>query len=243
MSAIDFQGYAKRYNNKKDFDRHLLHYKFLTLQEYRPKLGSTLELGCAMGLMTERIFPIARTLDVVDGSDVYVKHVRLSIGRKFPKRKNSIRFFTSLFERYEPDRRYDTIVLSGVLPALSNPITFLRRIAGWLKPRGVIFITSHNAYSLHRRVGRAMGLIKDVHALSERDIKLFGHRKVYDLDSLSRDVKRSGLRILARGGVYLKPFPNRQMERLTNDMIRAFYEVGKDVDPALSAELYLLARK
>ncbi len=243
MSAIDFQGYARRYNNIKDFDRHLLYYKFLALKEHREKLGNVLELGCAMGLMTELILPISRTLDVVDASDEYVRHVKRSIARKFPKRKSDVRFFTSLFERYEPDRNYDTIILSGVLPALPNPPKFLRRVAQWLKRGGALYITSHNAYSLHRRVGHAMGLVKNVHALSERDIKLFGHRKVYDLDSLSRDVERSGLRVSARGGVYLKPLPNRQMERLTNGMIRAFYEVGKDVDPALCAELYVFARK
>ena len=88
-----------------------------------------------------------------------------------------------------------------------------------------------------------MGLIKNVHQLSKRDIKLFGHRKVYDLDLLSRDVTRAGLQIRKKGGIFLKPFPNADMERLTDPMIRAFYAVGKEVDPNLLAELFIIASK
>ncbi|TAK04885.1 class I SAM-dependent methyltransferase [Patescibacteria group bacterium] len=237
----DFGSYARRYDNRKDFDRVLLAYKFDKLAELRPRFGTTLELGCAMGLMTRLLVPRAHRLDVVDASEEYIRSVRRLLARVAPRRKGHVRYYASLFQDFQPDRRYDTIVLSGVLPALPRPVAFLRRASAWLTRGGVIYITSHNAYSLHRRIGKAMGLIRDEHALSQRDVALFGHRKVYDFDSLQRDVRAAGLGIRAAGGLFLKPFPNGRMERLPAEMVAAFGSVGTQLDPRLAAELYVLA--
>ena len=88
-----------------------------------------------------------------------------------------------------------------------------------------------------------MGLIRDEHVLSERDITLFGHRKVYDSKLLKKDIAKAGLRTVSSGGVFLKPLPNSAMEKLDDKLIEGFYRIGKKLDPDLLAELYAFAGK
>jgi len=240
---FDYQKYAQNYDNRKDFDRYLLDFKFAMLREWKKDLGDCLELGCATGLMTEMLLPFCRKLDIVDASKEYIELVRRKLKGAYPERAPDINFYNCFFEEYKPQKRYDVIILAGVLPAIDNPEQFLRHISGWFKEGGFVFITSHNAYSLHRRLGKIMGLIKDEHELSERDKKLFNHKKVYDLESLTGDVRKAGLRILKSGGVFLKPFPNAKMMEFDEKYINAFFEISKQVDPNLLAELYIFAGK
>jgi len=240
---FNYKKYAKNYNNEKDFDRYLLDFKFKMLQEWSQNLGDCLELGCAMGIMTEKLLPLCRSLDVVDASADYLKIVQQKITDRFPDRRSEVSFHNCFFQNYRPEKLYDSIVLAGVLPALDEPDNFLRLAGGWLKETGFIFITSHNAFSLHRRIGKIMGLVGDEHELSERDRLLFNHKKVYDLAGLEDDIKKSGLVIKKIGGVFLKPFPNDEMLKLSQECINAFFEVSRQLDPALAAELYAIAAK
>lgn len=243
MKNFDYKQYALNYNNEKDFDRYLLLYKFQAFLDFRPNGGVTLELGCANGLMTDLVFPRVSSLDVVDASEEYLAFVEEKMKKKFKEKASSISYMRSFFEDFKPNKKYDTILLAGVLPALSEPQKFLKQCAGWLKPKGVIFITSHNALSLHRRIGKIMGNIKDEHELSERDIKLFNHHKVYDKALLKEEIEGAGLKVVKDGAVFLKPLPNSKMEDLSPELIHAFYEVGKQIDPSLLAELYAFAQK
>ncbi len=240
---FNYQKYAQNYDNRKDFDRYLLDFKFAVLREWKRDLGDCLELGCATGLMTELLLPLCRKLDVVDASKEYIESVKGKLADVYPEKMSNINFYNCFFEEYRPQKKYDAIMLAGVLPAIDKPQKFLELISEWLKESGFIFITSHNAYSLHRRVGKIMSLIKDEHELSERDKKLFNHKKVYDMESLVSDVKKAGLKVLKSGGVFLKPFPNAKMMELDEKYIHAFFEISKQVDPNLLAELYVFAGK
>lgn len=240
---FDYQKYAQNYDNRKDFDRYLLDFKFAMLREWKENLGDCLELGCATGLMTNMLLPFCQRLDIVDASKEYIELVKKKLAEAYPERQQDINFYNCFFEEHKPEKKYDAIMVAGVLPAIDKPEDFLRHISEWLKEDGFIFITSHNAFSLHRRLGKIMGLIKDERELSERDKKLFNHKKVYDLETLSGDVKKAGLRILKSGGVFLKPFPNEKMAELDEKYINAFFEISKQIDPNLLAELYLFAGK
>lgn len=238
----NFQTYAGNYDNRIDFDRYLLKYKVEKLLELRPQLGACLELGCATGLMTRDLLKASTWLDIVDASPEYVDQVKRMIAEEFPDKAAASRSTLGMFEEFKPDRKYDTVVFSGVIPALEKPVDFLKLITPWFTPDGVIYITTHNGLSLHRRLGRVMGLIPDEHELSERDVKLFGHRKVYDAVTLVADVAAAGYRIIDSGAVYLKPLPNAEMEKLPPAMIEGFNQLGKTMPAEYNAELYILAR-
>ena len=241
--TFDYDTYAKRYDTEKDFDRYLLEFKCRELLAHKESLGDTLELGCANGNMTERIFPHLTSIDVVDSSADYTTYTEEKIKRAYGEESSKARYHTMFFDDFEPGKQYDTILLVGVLPALDDQVSFLKRIGAWLKDGGVIYITSHNGNSLHRRLGKIMGLVKDETELSHRDKQLFNHHKVYTHATLRNDVEQSGLSVKKQTGIFLKQFPNDRMLELSEEMVEALYTVSPQIDPELLAEIILFAGK
>ena len=84
-----------------------------------------------------------------------------------------------------------------------------------------------------------MGMLESLHSFSERDRK-FGHRCVYDFNTLQQDIEKAELRVLHKEGVFLKPLPNAQLMSWKQEILDALYAVGKEV-PELCAEIYMVA--
>lgn len=94
-------------------------------------------------------------------------------------------------------------------------------------------------HSIHRLVAVKMGLLNDPCQLNSRDHAL-GHRRVYTPQTFRADIEKSGLKVQESGGVYFKPLSNRQIqENWSEEMIRGFYELGKDF-PEFAAEIYVV---
>ena len=89
----------------------------------------------------------------------------------------------------------------------------LRRTGEWLSDRGRLFIVVPNADAASRQIAVQMGLIRFNDAVTD-DERVHGHRKTYRLDTLERDALDAGLRIVHRGGVFFKPPPTFQFDRL-----------------------------
>jgi SAM-dependent methyltransferase len=240
---FDFENYAQRYNLSEDFDLFLLYYKFKVLAENRPNFGDTLELGCGEGYMTEMIVPNCLSLDIVDATKDFLDITRKKIEKLYPDKAKNIGYYHSLYENFSPKKNYDTIIFVGSIAVLDDVPQFLKRLGRALKPEGVIYITTCNALSLHRRLGKIMGSVKNEYELSERDIKLFNNKRVYVLSSLRKDIEKAGLKDVKSGAIYLKPFPHSEMQKLKKEYLDAFYEVSKQIDPNLLAEIYIFAGK
>jgi hypothetical protein len=84
-------------------------------------------------------------------------------------------------------------------------------------------------------------MLKATNELNDDDRRI-GHRRVYSRDELVADVEEAGLRVEHVGGVYLKPLSNAQVEKFPEELIQAFYEVGK-LHPELCAELMVVASR
>ena len=82
-----------------------------------------------------------------------------------------------------------------------------------------------------------MGLIPDVHELTEQDYYV-GHKRYYDLEMLKQHIIESGLAIESMGGILLKPLANAQMEQMSIDITDAFYQLGKKLPPDYCAEIW-----
>ena len=222
---------ARLYDSSKDFDYHLIRYNFRFMQD-RLRGPRILEMGCANGVMTERLSAHFPAVDVVDGSEIYLKDV----SNRLRKRKN-IRYFHSLFESFAPVDRYNSIIMARVLEHLIDPVRMLRTVAEWLEPNGQVHIVVPNALSLHRRIGVAMGLIPSCDSLDERDLQV-GHKRVYGIETIRTDVESAGLVVRDLAGIFLKPLSNAQMEKWEGKILDALFEVGKDL-PNYCAEIYV----
>ncbi len=147
--------YAKKYNSMADFDRYLIDFRFRCLKDLGKELGEVLELGCANGLMSKKMLELTTSLDIVEGSGYYISETKKYLGDAV----RDVRFFNDLFEDYRPDKKYDTVVLSSILHEVAEPQKLLLKAKEWMKEDSLIYINVPNAQSLHRRVGRILGLL------------------------------------------------------------------------------------
>jgi SAM-dependent methyltransferase len=212
------------------FYTRLVHYTYRSIRPFlRGPLG--LELGSADGEMTRFLRQDFERLYVVDASAEYVAAAE-ALGE-------NVIGFAALFEEFETELRLDTIVAAHVLEHVADPVEVLRRARGWLADGGRVIVVVPNADSLHRRLGVKLGLLEREDGLNEQDVAI-GHRRVYRRSTLDSDVAAAGLRIVERGGIFLKPLSNAQMESFADEQVEGFYELGKDF-PDLCSEIYAVA--
>lgn len=196
--------------------------------------GSILELGPAEGVATELLVKKYHDITVVEGSRLFCEQ----LGRKFP----NITIVNSLFEDFQPERKFDNIILGHVLEHVENPSELLKRFNNWLSDKGRIMSVVPNRRSLHRQAAVMMGLLKHEGELNETDLH-HGHRRVYDPESFRADFINAGFKIEIFGGYWLKPISNKQIEdSWSEEMLNTFMALGERY-PDISAEIYIIARK
>jgi len=188
-----------------------------------------LDLGCGDRAITKKLADNFEKVIGVDGSKTNIEHARKSV--------KGATFYHSLIEDFYTDEEFNTIILGSVLEHVDNPITVLQKTKGWLNEEGYIVIVVPNAFSLHRRIGKMIGILDDLHDFSQLDIKL-GHKRVYDMEMLQKNVEASGLKTESSGGIFLKPLPNNEMELWSKERCDAYYEIGKEL-PEWSAYIYV----
>jgi hypothetical protein len=200
-----------------NFDYQLAEFNFLSLKPFF-KGSLALELGPASGYMTKLLINEFDNLHIVEGSENLLKQI--------PEYSNVTKFH-SLFEEFETNYKYSTIIMSHVLEHIEDPVAVLTKIYDWLDDDGVFLISVPNAKSIHRMVAVEMGLLSSIYELNSRDNEL-GHYRVYDHDALKAHLMQAGYKIKETGGVFLKPISNGQIEKnWSAEMINGFYKVGK----------------
>lgn len=220
------------FDGQLDFDRKLIHYRYKTIKPYiKGPIG--LELGSAEGEMTQYLIENFEHLTSVDGSKELLEMI--------PLYKNHTKIH-SFFEDYKPSQKFNTIIMEHILEHVDNPIDLMIRAKEWLLDDGVMLLGVPNALSMHRLVAVKMKLLKTPNELNERDYQL-GHQRVYSMETFIEDIKKAGLTIIEKGGIFFKPLSNAQIETNWNDeMIEGFYELGKDF-PENAAEIFVVCKK
>ncbi len=209
-----------------------IEYSFEVFSRYI-KSGKILELGPAEGLMTNYLMQIDPNLSVIEGSEIFSKQ----LSTKFP----TINVINSLFEEVEITEKFDTIVLGHVLEHVEDPHLLLNHIKPWLKEDGIILCAVPNARSLHRQAAVEIGFIKSIFEMSEKDIH-HGHMRIYTPETLQQDFIEAGYQVKNRGGYWLKPLTDSQLETvLDKDMLRGFMKLG-EFYPDIAGEIYIVAQ-
>ncbi len=194
--------------------------------------GPILEMGPAEGVMTDRLVTLGEPLTVVEGGKPFCE----SIEARHP----TVEVVHSLFEDFEPNGQFRTIILGHVLEHVQEPVAILRRAANWLAEDGKLIASVPNARSIHRQAAVTMGLLDSEDALNEAD-RTHGHRRVYDPESFRADFADAGLRVETFGGYWLKPLSNAQIEAsFTPAMLDAFMQLGERY-PEIAGEIYIVA--
>ena len=233
----DAEGHKYGYN----FDYDVMH-PFM-LESFIPFLrkGSLLELGSFEGEFTKRFLPYFDDITCVEASDDAVQ-----IAMK--KLRSKIEFVNDLFETVKLPKEYDNIVLTHALEHLNNPVTVLKRINNeWLSDKGRFFLVCPNANAPSRQIAVKMGLITHNTAITPAE-KEHGHRITYTLDTLERDAKAGGLKVVHRSGIFFKALANFQWDRLINtdiiskEYLEGCYQLGQ-IYPDLCSSIFLVCEK
>lgn len=194
---------------------------------------NVLELGPAEGQMTKHLVNSFKKVTVVEGAE--------SLLAQIPQSPNLFKVH-SLFEDWEPNERFDTIIMDHILEHVDYPIDLLSKVKSWLSPKGVLLVGVPNAHSFHRLAAVKMGILKFPGELDKRDISV-GHQRVYNPESFRKDLLSAGFNIAHFSGLLFKPLAYSQMERIvTPEILSAFIALGKDF-PENSAELFAVCEK
>lgn len=223
------------------FDFEVMHH--FMLRSFIPffKDGNLLELGSFKGDFTKRIIPIFKDITCVEASYEAIEIAKKELGDK-------VKYVNSLFETATLPARYDNILLMHVLEHLDDPVSVLKRINDeWLSVHGRFFLVCPNANAASRQIAVKMGLISHNSAITFAE-KEHGHRTTYTIDTLERDTRAAGLRVVYRSGIFFKALANFQWDRLlTTDIIspeylEGCYQLGQQY-PDLCSSIFLLCEK
>lgn len=238
--------YNKEYkdNDRKyfyGFDIDVMHpYMLKAFSPYFVQ-GNMLELGSFKGEFTKRLLPYFSDITCVEASDEAVVEAKSQLG-------NKVKYHNSLFENLSLPAKYDNIVLTHVLEHIDNPVALLKKINDeWLSDKGRFFLVCPNANAPSRQIAVKMGLITHNSAVTPAE-KEHGHVITYTLDTLERDAKAAGLKVVVRSGIFFKALANFQWDRLLQtDIISQAYldgcfQLGQQY-PDLCSSIFLMCEK
>jgi SAM-dependent methyltransferase len=239
--------YNKELKDTKDhkyaysFDYDVMHPFMLKAFEPFFRLGNFLELGSFKGEFTKRFLPYFDDITCVEASGEAIEFAKIELG-------NKIKFINSVFETVTLPSKYDNIILTHVLEHLDDSVAVLKRINDeWLSDSGRFFLVCPNANAPSRQIAVKMGLISHNSAVTPAE-KEHGHRITYTLDTLERDAKAAGLRVVHRSGIFFKALANFQWDRLLNtdiiskEYLEGCYQLGQQY-PDLCSSIFLMCEK
>jgi len=224
-----------------NFDFEVMHrFMFISFQPCFRE-GNLLELGSFRGEFTKRLIPYFDDITCVEASDEAIASARRELN-------NKVKIINSPFESVNLPDRYDNIILTHVLEHLDDPVGTLKRInREWLSEAGRLFLVCPNAHAPSRQIAVRMGLISHNAAVTEAEVK-HGHRITYTLDTLERDARAGGLRVVYRSGIFFKALANYQWDRLlatdiiSKEYLDGCYDLGQ-VYPDLCSSIFLLCER
>ena len=202
------------------------------------RTGPCLQVGCAHGDQTTMLADRFEDVTVLEPAAEFLSSARLSVGDRAV-------FICDLVETYRTDRRFETIIFTHVLEHVEDPVAVLTALGALLTPTGRLYVAVPNGEALSRRIAVKMGVLTHLEALSVDDLAA-GHRRVYRLDTLYRDLRAAGLDCEHTGGIFFKPLANFQMNALiggallTDAFMEACFLLGRE-DAAACASIYAVA--
>lgn len=224
-----------------DFDLDVMH-PFM-IRSFKPFFlqGSCLELGSFKGDFTQHLVKSFSKITCVEASEEAV----LKAKKILPK---DIDIYNDVFENITLPDKYDNIFLTHVLEHLDDPVSVLKRVnEEWLSETGRLFLACPNANAASRQIAVNMGLISHNSAITDAEWA-HGHRITYSLDTLERDAKQAGLKVLHRSGIFFKALANFQWDQLlktniiSDEYLNGCLEIGYKY-PDLCSSIFLICER
>ena len=224
------------------FDFDVMHPYMIKTFEPHFLSGDVLELGSYKGDFTKRLLPYFDQITCVEAAEEALLEAKEKLKDK------TIEYHLDIFEQVTLPKKYKNIVMTHVLEHISDPVAVLKRVNDeWLDEDGRFFLVCPNANAPSRQIAVQMGLISHNAAVTEGE-RLHGHHITYSLDTLERDARAAGLKVVLRSGIFFKALANFQFDRLLQtDIISPEYldgcfHLGQKY-PDLCASIFLMCEK
>jgi 2-polyprenyl-3-methyl-5-hydroxy-6-metoxy-1,4-benzoquinol methylase len=237
LEALDTKEHLYAYN----FDFDVMHGFMIRSFEPFLKPGKLLELGSYKGDFTRRLTPYFKDITCVEASSDAIQVAK-------SRASENIKYINALFEEVSLPNKYDTVVLTHVLEHIEDPVSVLRRInEEWLENTGRLLLVCPNANAPSRQIAVKMGLISHNTAVTPAE-KEHGHQCTYTLDTLERDAKAAGLKIVYRSGIFFKALANFQWDKLletdivSQEYLEGCFQLGQTY-PDLCGSIFLVCEK
>jgi 2-polyprenyl-3-methyl-5-hydroxy-6-metoxy-1,4-benzoquinol methylase len=223
--------YSALYDPDTDVDRHYTRATGRRIRRWLRPQDRVLEFGCATGLMTALLAERSVSIDALERAEAYVARAR---ARALP---GTTVHHGAIFD-WTPPGRFHHVVAANLINELPDPARFLAHCRDHLAPGGLLHLTANNPRSLHRLVAREMGLLEDVHAVSDRGER-YQSAPLYDADELEALAAAAGLICVHREGVIVKPLTNAQLAELPDAVIDGLDALTREL-PGHGALNYLI---
>jgi 2-polyprenyl-3-methyl-5-hydroxy-6-metoxy-1,4-benzoquinol methylase len=171
-----------------------------------PPSPSVLDLGLGRGIVAPMLHGRASRYVVVEGSKAIIDKFAAS-------HDDSYEIAHATFEDFNINCKFDVIVMGFILEHVDDPVFILKRFKEFMAPDGRCFIAVPNGECLHRRIGKAAGLLDDLMSIGEGDLR-FGHKRTYSVNLLKQHAGDAGLLVKRIEGLFLKPITTQQMKTL-----------------------------
>ena len=240
----DINDYSLKYiDESNQFEKIQVHFrrkKVLERLAMHPH-KRILEVGCATDSLANYVDDFD-AFTIVEPSKEFTNLVTPKI--KEDKRITIINdYFEEFRSREEVSGNYDFIIVSGLLHEIPDLNKFMSVLSECCNPETVVHINVPNANSLHRVLAFKSGIIPDISAVSENQIK-FQISRIFNQDSLRRLVEEYEFKVLECGGYFLKPFTHAQMAKMlthgiiTEQILNGFYRMI-DILPDYGSEIFV----
>jgi 2-polyprenyl-3-methyl-5-hydroxy-6-metoxy-1,4-benzoquinol methylase len=235
----EFKDNSRKYNYSFDFD--VMH--GFMIKSFKPFFvkGSILELGSFKGDFTNRLVNYFNDLTCVEASSEAIEIAKAKLG-------DNVKYIHSMFEDVVLPKKYDNIVLTHVLEHIDEPVRVLKRVNDeWLSDKGRFFLVCPNANAPSRQIAVKMGLISHNSAVTKAEAE-HGHKITYTLDTLERDAKAAGLKVVYRSGIFFKALANFQWDMILGtdvispEYLEGCYQLGQQY-PDLCSSIFLMCEK
>lgn len=244
----DIQDYEVKYQGEP-CEKYQVKYrrkKILELMSAYPH-ENVLEIGCGM----EPLFAFVedyKQMVIVEPGDTFF----INAEEKAKELGNNIVCIQGFFEeKIEQVKKvcheYNFVVLSSLLHEVEEPDKLLWALQQVCSKNTIVHINVPNANSLHRLLAKEMGLIQDVHELSDLQHTMQRNR-VFDLESLCEMVEEYRFEVLDKGTYFPKILSAGQMEKtllqgiIGEDIFEGLDKMIKYV-PEFGSEIYVQVKK
>lgn len=224
-----------------DFDMEVMHPFMVRAMEPFWRSGPVLELGSFRGQFTQRLLDHFSSVTCIEASGEAVQSARERLGHR-------VDVIQSRFEDATLNSRFETIVMTHVLEHLDDPIGVLRKVATeWLSETGRFFVICPNANAPSRQIAVKMGLLSHNSCVTPAEAE-HGHRVTYSFDTLERDARAAGLRVIYRSGIFFKALANFQWDQVIKrqivsaDYLEGCFQLGHQY-PDLCSSIMLVCER